>query len=134
MTVKSSEITVNVQHLLEKVSNAAVLAGRTPDDVKLMAVTKTNSAERVNEAINAGITLIGENRVQEYLSKHDDYDLSGCSVHFIGHLQTNKVRSIIDKVESNQFVQANVVRFVNNVDLEKFAGTEGLKKLQKIEY
>ena len=107
MTVKSSEITVNVQHLLEKVSNAAVLAGRSPDDVKLMAVTKTNSAERVNEAIKAGITLIGENRVQEYLSKHDDYDLSGCSVHFIGHLQTNKVRSIIDKVDMIQINKRN---------------------------
>ena len=104
MTVKSSEITANVQCLIEKIANASVLYGRSPDDVKLMAVTKTNSAERVNEAIKAGVTLIGENRAQEYLSKYNDYNLEGCSTHFIGHLQTNKVRSIIDKVDMIQSV------------------------------
>ena len=104
MTASLSDIQYNAQKLTEQISNAAVLSGRNPDEVKLMAVTKTNSAERVNQAISSGITLLGENRAQEYLSKYQDYKLSSCSVHFIGHLQTNKVKSIIDKVDMIQSV------------------------------
>ena len=71
---------------------------RKPDDVvKIMAVTKTVPYERVNYAINEGITLLGENRVQEYLSKKDFYDKSA-EVNFIGHLQSNKIKYIIDSV------------------------------------
>lgn len=63
-----------------------------------MAVTKTVDAERVNEAIAAGVTLLGENKAQELCAKYEDYHKSGVEIHFIGHLQTNKVRQIIDKV------------------------------------
>jgi len=71
---------------------------RSPDDVvKIMAVTKTVPYERVNYAINEGITLLGENRVQEYLAKKDFYDKSA-EVNFIGHLQSNKIKYIIDSV------------------------------------
>lgn len=71
---------------------------RTPDDViRIMAVTKTVPYERVNYAINEGITLLGENRVQEYLLKKDYYD-KRAEVNFIGHLQSNKVKYIIDSV------------------------------------
>lgn len=69
-----------------------------PADVRLMAVTKTVEAARVNEAIGAGVRLLGENRAQELLSKYDDYRKDGVEIHFIGHLQTNKVRQIADKV------------------------------------
>ena len=104
MTASLSDIQYNAKKLMEQVSNAVISSGRKPEEVRLMAVTKTNGAERVNEAISSGITLLGENRVQEYLSKYQDYNLSGCDVHFIGHLQTNKVKSIVDKVDMIQSV------------------------------
>lgn len=69
---------------------------RTGRDVRLMAVTKTVSPERVNFAIGLGVSLLGENRVQEYLDKRESY--APAEVHFIGGLQTNKVKYIIDKV------------------------------------
>ncbi|MCM1166122.1 MAG: YggS family pyridoxal phosphate-dependent enzyme [Lachnospiraceae bacterium] len=65
-------------------------------DVRLMAVTKTVSPERVNYAVGLGVSLLGENRVQEYLEKRESY--LPAEVHFIGGLQTNKVKYIIDKV------------------------------------
>jgi len=71
---------------------------RSPEDkVRIMAVTKTVSPEAVNHAISLGIDLLGENRVQEYLSKKDVYDKSA-EVHFIGSLQSNKVKYIVDSV------------------------------------
>ncbi len=63
-----------------------------------MAVTKTVDPQRVNEAIAAGVTLLGENKAQELCAKYDQYQKDGVEIHFIGHLQTNKVKQIIDKV------------------------------------
>lgn len=104
MMERSSDIQERAKALFEQVALAAQQAHRSPSDIRLMAVTKTNSAQRVNEAIAAGITLLGENRAQELLEKYDDYHKDGCEIHFIGHLQTNKVRSIIDKVSLIQSV------------------------------
>lgn len=70
-------------------------AGRT-DEVRLMAVTKTVAVEKINFAVGLGVDLLGENRVQEFLDKREGY--SDADVHFIGGLQTNKVKYIIDKV------------------------------------
>ena len=98
MMEKSSEIRRNVDAVQEQIGRAAAEAGRDPSEIRLMAVTKTQSAARVNEAIAAGVTLLGENRAQELLEKYDGYDRAGCGIHFIGHLQSNKVRSIVDKV------------------------------------
>lgn len=71
---------------------------RSPEDnLRIMAVTKTVAPEAVNHAVSLGIDLLGENRVQEYLSKKDVYDKSA-EVHFIGSLQTNKVKYIVDSV------------------------------------
>ena len=80
----------------ERKDKAAITCGRKPDDVLLLAVTKTHTAEEINEAIDAGATDIGENRVQELLEKYDD--VKPVNWHLIGHLQTNKVKYIIDKV------------------------------------
>lgn len=71
-----------------------------------MAVTKTVEPQRINEAIAAGINLIGENRVQELLAKYDRLHLDGVEVHLIGHLQRNKVKYIIDKVDMIQSVDS----------------------------
>lgn len=94
----NSHVTANTLNLLSEVRQAAMDCGRDPSEVTLMAVTKTVAPELVNEAIVNGITLLGENRAQELLEKYDSYDKSGVEIHFIGHLQTNKVRQIIDKV------------------------------------
>ena len=75
---------------------AAVRSGRRPEDVTLMAVTKTHGPDEINQAIEAGATDIGENRVQELLEKYDK--VLPVRWHLIGHLQTNKVKNIIDKV------------------------------------
>jgi len=74
----------------------AVSAGRGGTDVLLCAVTKTRSAGEINEAIACGVTDIGENRAQEILDKYDQ--VGPVNWHMIGHLQTNKVKYIIDKV------------------------------------
>lgn len=78
-------------------------------DVQIMAVTKTVPYEIVNQAIDEGICLLGENRVQELLEKYPYYKKDGIKIHFIGHLQTNKVKYIIDKVD--------MIESVDSVDL-----------------
>lgn len=81
--------------ICENIEKAMAAAGRT-DSVRLMAVTKTVSPERINYAVGLGIDLLGENRVQEFMDKREQY--APAEVHFIGGLQTNKVKYIIDKV------------------------------------
>lgn len=100
MTEKLSDsrfetVTENYRRLCEQIENARIKAGRT-DNVRFMAVTKTVAPEIVNHAVSLGVNLLGENRVQEFLDKYEKY--SPCEVHFIGGLQTNKVKYIIDKV------------------------------------
>lgn len=79
---------------------------RSPEDkFRIMAVTKTVAPEAVNHAVSLGLDLLGENRVQEYLSKKESYDHSA-EVQFIGSLQTNKVKYIIDTVSMIQSVDS----------------------------
>ena len=83
-----------------RISQAARKAGRGPEDITLVAVTKTVEADVINEAIRLGIKNIGENRVQEIRRKYEAIDhRQGGKWHLIGHLQTNKVKYIIDKVD-----------------------------------
>ena len=107
MTEKTSELVVieNLKVIRDKVAAAAEKSGRKAEDVRIMAVTKTVAPELVNVAINNGISLLGENRVQEYLDKKDSY-IPNTETHFIGHLQTNKVKYIIDKVSMIQSVDS----------------------------
>ena len=78
-------------------SNLEKVRGNLTDDVLLVAVTKTHSVSEINEAIDNGVTDIGENKVQEILDKYDS--VKPVRWHMIGHLQTNKVKYIIDKVD-----------------------------------
>ena len=87
----------NYSEIKEKIAAAALKSGRTPKDIILLAATKTVDVSVINHAISKGIKYIGENRVQEFLSKESEY--LPVHKHFIGHLQTNKVKNIIDKVE-----------------------------------
>ena len=107
MTAKRSEIAVveNLKVIRDKIAAAAQKSGRSEKDVRLMAVTKTVAPELVNVAIENGVDLLGENRVQEYLDKKDCY-IPNTETHFIGHLQTNKVKYIIDKVKMIQSVDS----------------------------
>ncbi len=96
----------NLRRVREEMENACVQAGRNISDVTLVAVTKTVQPEYINEAIAAGVTVIGENRVQEFLGKKDDLHLDSVQAHLIGHLQTNKVKSIVGKVDMIQSVDS----------------------------
>ena len=97
------EIARNVAHVREEIRRAALEAGRQPEEILLAAATKTNDAERVRAAIEAGVDICGENRVQEMLEKNALGAYSGVPLHFIGHLQKNKVRQVVglcDLIES----------------------------------
>ena len=96
----------NLHRIIDTMADACVAAGRSVDEVKLLAVTKTVDAQRINTAIRLGIHQIGENRVQEFLGKKDDLDLAGVQTHLIGHLQTNKVKQIVGKVQMIQSVDS----------------------------
>jgi pyridoxal phosphate enzyme (YggS family) len=88
-------ITENYLRLREEIDEACNASGRNSSEVQLMAVTKTVPAEEINHALSLGISLIGENRVQELLEKLPKLNLAGAQVHLIGHLQTNKVRQVV---------------------------------------
>ena len=87
----------NYAEVTERIARAASEAGRDPADVRLLAATKTVPVEVINHAIARGVTLIGENRVQELCAKWDDLDRTA-EVHHIGRLQTNKVKQVVGKV------------------------------------
>lgn len=86
----------NYKEIVNNIALAAQKSGRKAEDIILLAATKTVDVEVINHAIASGIEFIGENKVQEFLSKYENY--APVSKHFIGHLQTNKVKDIIDKV------------------------------------
>lgn len=92
-------IAENVKLVKENIAAAAIRCGRDPKEIKLVAATKMNNASRVREAIAAGVDICGENRVQELQEKLAQGAYDGCPLHFIGHLQKNKVKNIVGKVE-----------------------------------
>ncbi|MBR5506676.1 MAG: YggS family pyridoxal phosphate-dependent enzyme [Clostridia bacterium] len=112
----------NLEKIKEKVRCACQKSGRDEKDVLILAVTKTRSAEEINEAISLGITDIGENRVQELMSKYDDVR-KDVKWHIIGHLQTNKVKYIADKV--------SMIHSVDSVKLAKEINSK-CEKLSKV--
>ena len=115
----------NYRRIIGNVNEAKERYGRSGDNIQVMAVTKTVDADIVNHAISScGINLLGENRVQEYLSKKDAY--LPASVHFIGGLQTNKVKYIIDSVDMIQSVDSLKLA----AEIDKHAGRIG--KIQDV--
>ena len=101
-----STIAENIAAIRARIDAAARLSGRTGADITLVAATKMNDAARVREAVAAGIDACGENRVQEMTEKLAQGAYTGAPLHFIGHLQTNKVRQVVGKVDLIQSVDS----------------------------
>ncbi len=99
LDIMSLDIKKNIEEVLEEISEAAVKAGRDPDSVHLMAVTKTKPSEYVDTAYSAGLRLFGENRVNELEDKFT-VKRDGAQVHLIGHLQRNKAKKAVQFADS----------------------------------
>ena len=107
MTARSlNDVEYNYKLINERIAEAAQKVGKSREDITFLAATKTVEPEVINHAISLGLDHIGENKVQELLSKYDSYNLEKCSLQFIGHLQTNKVKQIVDKVDLIQSVDS----------------------------
>lgn len=89
------DITESVARVKANIAAAAEKAGRRPEDIYLVAASKMNDSGRVREAIAAGIRICGENRVQEMVEKQAQGAYDGAELHFIGHLQKNKVKQVV---------------------------------------
>ena len=85
----------NISKILERIENSCLASDRNKDEVKLLMATKTVSAENIKIALETGQTLIGENKIQEIKEKYDSLKSVKHEIHFIGHLQTNKVKELI---------------------------------------
>ena len=97
-------IAENIAQVRRRIADAAVQAGRKPEEITLVGASKMNDAEACRAAIAAGIDVLGENRVQEMLQKYEQHAYDGAPLHFIGHLQRNKVRQVVGKVALIQSV------------------------------
>ena len=131
-------IASNVSAIRARMAGAAKAAGRDPGEIQLCAATKMNDADAVRQAIAAGVDCCGENRVQELVLKSSQNAYAGAPVHFIGHLQTNKVRQVVGHVDLIQSVDsAHLLQAINaeagkqsliqNVLLEVNIGREASK-------
>lgn len=99
-----NNVTENYKFITEEIANSALKSGKTSEDITFLAATKTVDVQVINHAISLGLNAIGENRVQELLSKYDEYNLTNCDLQFIGTLQRNKIKNIIDKVSQIQSI------------------------------
>ena len=127
-----------VQAVRARMAAAAESSGRRPEDIALCAATKVQSDDTIRAAIAAGITLCGENRVQELTAHLAAGAYEGARVHFIGHLQTNKVKQVVGRVDLIQSVgsehllraveaQADKLGLVQDILLEVNIGGEASK-------
>ena len=105
-----TSIRENYDRILQTIHRAAVRSGRSPETIQLIAVTKTVSPAHVREAIEAGVRHIGENRLQEALPKREELLDLAVTWHFIGHLQTNKARKVVENFDWVQCVDRVEIR------------------------
>lgn len=128
----------NIDGIMKRVYNTCKKAGRNPEDITVIAVSKTVDYQRAGEAVEAGINNLGENRVQELVKKYEELKGTDVKWHMIGHLQKNKVKYIIDKtvlihsVESLELAEeinkrANKNNLTANVLIELNIGEEESK-------
>ena len=120
----------NLKAIRFNIEQAAAASGRNPDDIILMAVTKTVPAPVINHALSLGVDYIGENRVQALASKYDELHREGKHIHLIGHLQTNKVKQVVGRVEMIQSVDSvRVARAISDKSLALGIVTEALVEI-----
>jgi len=138
MVISLNNISDNIKRISEEIAELAIASGRKPEDITLVAASKTRSADEVQQAIKAGVNAVGENRVQEMLGKHSQGAYSGAPLHFIGSLQSNKVRQVvgvcdlIESVDSPALVEligkkAVSLGIVQNILIEVNIGRESQK-------
>ncbi len=117
-----TDVALNIAQVREEIADACARAGRTPQSVLLVAVSKYQSTEMIAQAIAAGVSSFGENHAQELDEKKTFFEQQGCTVHFIGHLQTNKIKyvcgfaDLIESVDRENLAQ----------QLEQKAGMRGV--------
>jgi len=132
------DIAENIKKIRENIAEAAFKSGRSAEDIKLVAVTKFKPVDNVRQAVAAGVDAIGENRVQEMLEKREHGAYEGAPLHFIGHLQSNKVNKVvgvcdmIESVSSKALIEsigkrAEAMGIVQNVLIEVNIGKEPQK-------
>jgi pyridoxal phosphate enzyme (YggS family) len=107
----------------ERIGNACARAGRDPTSVRLVAISKTFSVERIREVVEQGHTLLGENLVQEALGKIPRLG-SGVTWHFVGHLQRNKARQVVGMFELIHSLDSERLA----VELDRRAGSAGVRQ------
>lgn len=122
-----NSIKYNITHIKQRIKNACEKCGRNPNEVKLLMATKTIDAEQIKEAIATGETLIGENKVQELRDKYEALKNIPHTKHFIGHLQTNKIKDVlkcntdciqsIDRVELAKKIQQKLILENKTIDV-----------------
>jgi len=117
-----NNIAENIKRIREKIAHAAAAAGRRESDIQLMAVTKTVGTQEILKAVSAGLRLLGENRVQELLTKYDVLHDAGAQIHLIGHLQSNKVSKVIGRAAMIQSVDSIPIA----VEIDKKSAQAGL--------
>ncbi|MBN1686161.1 MAG: YggS family pyridoxal phosphate-dependent enzyme [Spirochaetales bacterium] len=126
-------VKVHLEEVKRRINDAATRAGRDPASIEVMAVTKTRSEEEIREAVDAGLVLIGENRVQEAMAKFPKGD-RGYRLHLIGHLQRNKARFVpgffdcvesIDKIETAAALERQCKEMGTEVDVLLEVNTSG---------
>ena len=136
--MNNTSISENIKRIRDEIAELAIKTGRDPKEIKLVAASKTRNSDEIRQAIEAGVDAVGENRVQEMLSKNAEGAYEGKPLHFIGTLQSNKVRqivgvcSLIESVDSPALVEligkkASSLGIVQNVLLEVNIGSEPQK-------
>lgn len=113
---RSKAIRERIDRIRSEVSAIANQAGRPLDTITLMAVTKTIPAQYVNIAAECGIACFGENRVQEYLDRRESYLPSMTNIHFIGHLQTNKVKYLVPDPKITMIESVDSIHLAREID------------------
>lgn len=119
-----NEIVENISRIREEMARAEAQAGRSPGEVKLLAATKMNDAQRIRAAIAAGVDICGENRVQELQEKYAQGAYDGAPLHFIGHLQKNKAKFLVGTVDLIQSVDSEALMAV----IDRLAAQKGIRQ------
>ena len=127
-------IAENIQYIKERIKRASARSGRNPAEITLVAVAKTFSSDAVREAVGAGIPDIGENYVQELLAKRSELENEPIHWHFIGHLQTNKVKAVagwihaihaVDSLRLGEEIAKRAKEFDRTIDILVEVNTSG---------